>query len=1007
MSPITVERTDGGIVVAEANEARDAAATLLDGLPPLSADRYLVAHTSAGNALASPDGLLLDTLRPLVGGRVVVPAAGFAAAEGDEDPAAARLASALGVPVVAPTGRFIRAEGALFAVGGGDGWVAHGPDGTRTGLGRRQPAPSWQSGLAPRIDGCAHIPAGIWATAGSPRAHALTLARVAVRSGRMLLVVGSPAEPAPSVERLAGALRALPPAAADAAVLVGYGRHSLTSATVRALADELARPIRVAHGVEMNGRVVRLDAAPERFPGTLALESVCAPHGEPVLERWTAPAGLAERGGGVFALAPGWVAQAVPQGVIVRPVSDAPDITEADATTLPDALAVFVHGDGGDLSCLAGPLGRMVDELGARTTVRVIPRDDPARRMLVDELPRLWAPSVGLAMTDDGRIIAAETVPDGDGEPGTGAERGPGAEPGARTGAAPAGGGRRGARFAGGGSAPAAARPSGGADDVLPRTAAGVEPVLVVAEWGAVVAVAEQKSESESDPDPDPEPEPDLDPHPNSESDATPAPRTQRAGAGESLAGALRGRSSTGVPRSEGRSRPAPVPAPVPAASDHTMNALAMNAPATTADSADRSARPALADAAVLGEQARSGAAGAVAARHPSHGVALSAPGSASSVPTPAPRSASSVPTPAPRSASSVPTPAPRSASSVPTPAPRSASSVPTPAPRSASSVPTPASRPASAAPTSATPAAAQPSAEPPPAPAPDPAAVPDTASTAGSRAAPPATEAASAGLSAPAPAREAAPAPAPAPAREAAPVPAPEATPADPTVPRDLGIPTPARSTPEQRHRVRAALGPRYDVASRTVAQLLAQQPGMRVAADRSALLTSLSLVRVFAAEPRSGYDLDFHTCLAEGLALLPTARAVVVRGLPSLGDTRIGDMLSLGEPLVSAPVDGPRTGPAEALIWTTSGRRLDRVLAPAEGGTDVVLPAHTRLRVLGTVDGPVPRLLLAELGSDEDAASTRLRAAADGRAETGGDAAVPRHADDDRWLGALPIAG
>jgi len=212
------------------------------------------------------------------------------------------------------------------------------------------------------------------------------------------------------------------------------------------------------------------------------------------------------------------------------------------------------------------------------------------------------------------------------------------------------------------------------------------------------------------------------------------------------------------------------------------------------------------------------------------------------------------------------------------------------------------------------------------------------------------------------------------------------------------IEVPRGARSTAEQRHRVRSALGARYDVASRSVSQLLAQQPGMRVSSgDRATLLTTLSVVSVFADDPTARYDLDFHTCLAEGLAALPTTRSIVVRGLPEESTATTSSVLSSGTPFISAPVDAPLTGPVEALIWTTSGRRLDRLMNGSDSAADVILPAHTQLRVLGTAEGTVRRLLLAEEGVNDDAVLTRLHDAA---ASRDNDATAQR---DSRWLGDL----
>ncbi|ASR37012.1 hypothetical protein BAY61_20780 [Prauserella marina] len=213
------------------------------------------------------------------------------------------------------------------------------------------------------------------------------------------------------------------------------------------------------------------------------------------------------------------------------------------------------------------------------------------------------------------------------------------------------------------------------------------------------------------------------------------------------------------------------------------------------------------------------------------------------------------------------------------------------------------------------------------------------------------------------------------------------------------IEVPENARSTVEQRRAMRGRLGSRYDVATRAVAQLLSERPGLRFGSgDRSALLAELAVVRVFAAEPDGDYDADFYTCLADGLRRLPTARTVVVRGIPESTDVRPETVVRLPAPVVAAPLTAGGAGPAEALIWTTTARRLDGLRE--EGGAEVVLSGHTRLRVLAVETKPVRRVLLAEDGSASEAALTRLRAAAEQR----GVPAEP--VSGGRWFGPLPAA-
>lgn len=205
----------------------------------------------------------------------------------------------------------------------------------------------------------------------------------------------------------------------------------------------------------------------------------------------------------------------------------------------------------------------------------------------------------------------------------------------------------------------------------------------------------------------------------------------------------------------------------------------------------------------------------------------------------------------------------------------------------------------------------------------------------------------------------------------------------------------------------MRVKLGARYDVATRAVTRLLSERPGLRSGTrDHSALLAELAVVRVFADDPTAAYDADFYVVLADGLRRLPTARNVVVRGIPADTEARPDTLIRLPAPVVAAPVLPARpVGPAEALIWTTTARRLDGLTGPADdaAAADVVLSGHTRLRVLAVETGPVRRLLLAEDGTPTEPALVRLRAAAAARAIA--DPLEDQPATT-RWFGALPTA-
>ncbi|GEB44998.1 hypothetical protein MTE01_09430 [Microbacterium testaceum] len=980
MSSITVERTGFGIVVAAPGDA--GTASLLDGLPPLRAARYLLATPALQQSLREAAPEIVDAVRPHLDGTVVVPSDGFAGDGADgAEAGSARLARVLGVPVVAPEGRFLPCPGTLFSVGRGDGWITRSPQGARVPTGRRYPAPRWQQYLPANLLGTAHIPAGLWVTAGAEPRHAVRLAGIAVKDGRLLVVVGSPAEPAPSRERLEAVLRTLPEEVRSAVVLVGYGPGSLDVTTVRDLAATLGQPLRIAHGVEIDGTSVRLDGDETTTPPTFAIESVCAPDGSVCLERWETPPGLVPASAGGYRFderararrraSADWQVHIVPTGLLVAPAGERL-VEPGTATVVGDALSISLQCDGArrprGLPRLLAPLLARLERLG---NVVIHPLDATARRVVRDAYPGRWAPIEALALTPDGRLVAATRDASGDTPEADGAVSvdetavGPTGHMDAVTSSSDPSG-----HLVGGWARPGAtdgALPSGGEEPRSPGS-----PVTVVAVVGGEGETRPSRERA-----------------------------VGRRARGASAAAALEGEHADA-----NRSSPTP-PEPgalsvsdVGSGAHKSSTPRSSAAPAAAASSAPAAEHP----------RASSDAATPSAAPAPTPAASVSA---AATPAAPAPATpASAAATPAAAPVQPAPAPAtppvgdpPRAGltralqGSTLTPAPGPASRtgrVSAEQRRTAAHDPVAGVSPSAVAPTA--PGTPQPTTT-----APAQTTAP-ARSTAPERATPPAQTTAPASQSALVP-EETGVDPVDATSFPASSVsergPAPSGEPSAVVLPRRLlEVPVDVRSTAEQRHGVRTALGPRYDIASRTVSHLLAQQPGMRAATgDRSAMLTGLSLVRIFAAEPHAEYDLDFHICLAEGLAMLPTARTVVVRGIPSAAGAAPGDVLRLRMPLVAAAADGPATGPAEALIWTTSGRRLDRVLHGATGAEDIALPAGIRLRVLEGVGGPADRVLLAEEGTGTEPALARLRSAAEARGDL-------RAHTDDRWLGDLPSA-
>lgn len=967
VSSITVERTGFGIVVAAEGDVETE--SLLDGLPPLRAARYLLATPALQQSLREAAPEVVDAVRPHLDGTVVVPAEGFAGEGADGAEAdSARLARVLGVPVVAPEGRFFPCPGTLFSVGRGDGWITRSPRGARVPTGRRYPAPRWQQHLPSNLPGVAHIPAGLWVTAGAEARHAVRLAGIAVREEQLLVVVGSPAEPAPTQERLAAVLRALPAEVRSAVVLAGYGSGSLDVTTARDLAAALNQPLRIAHGVEIDGTSVRLDGD-ETTPPTLAIESVCAPDGSVRLERWETPPGLVAAPAGGYRFderararrraSADWQVQIVPTGLLVAPVGERL-VEPGAAASVGYALSVYLQCDGArrpaGLPRLLGPLLTRLERLG---TVAIHPLDATARRVVRDAYPGRWAPTEALALTPDGRLVAAAMDASGD------------------TAAADA------------------------AVFVDEKNVSHTDPVAAPSEPpghpiegpdhpdDAVLPVARERRSSQSPVTVEAVVGGDGETRPPRE--GAPVRRAR---------GALTAAALDGENADANRSTPAP-PAPATGAlSVSDLRSAAQESPTPSSSAAPTAAASHAPAEAAAAEHPRASSDAAIPSAAPAPAPASAAPAPAAATPA-APAPTPAAPAPVTPPAGGPPraglTRALQGSTLTPAPGPASRTgSIPAERRQTAPHDPVARVSPSGAAPTA--PAAPDPTATAP---------LQTTAParpTAPQRATPPAQKTAPASPTAPAPEHASAG------AVEAASVPAssvPERAPVSSveppavTLPRRLReVPAGVRSTAEQRHGVRTALGPRYDIASRTVSHLLAQQPGMRASTgDRSAMLTGLSLVRIFAAEPHAEYDLDFHICLAEGLAMLPTARTVVVRGIPSAAGATPGDVLRLRMPLVAAAADGPATGPAEALIWTTSGRRLDRVLHGVTGAEDIALPAGIRLRVLEGGGGPAARMLLAEEGAGTEQALARLRSVAEARGDL-------RVHTDDRWLGDLPWA-
>ncbi|MFB9840311.1 hypothetical protein [Actinoallomurus acaciae] len=233
--------------------------------------------------------------------------------------------------------------------------------------------------------------------------------------------------------------------------------------------------------------------------------------------------------------------------------------------------------------------------------------------------------------------------------------------------------------------------------------------------------------------------------------------------------------------------------------------------------------------------------------------------------------------------------------------------------------------------------------------------------------------------------------------------------------------------STPQERQAFRASLGWRYDAATRSVARLLAEHPGLRSAGPPDeALMTDLAAVRVFAGRDQAatvesfrfgGDDADraFAVCVAGGLRRLPSFQGAVVRGGPpgsgAADAYREGEDLVEAAPLIALDdLDAPVPGGVEFLIWSATARRLTG-FAEGRPTPEVAFLPGTVFRVLAVdpppATAPVRRVLLTEVppakagpGHTEwaDRVRARLVKAAESRPVT------PPTENDDRFA---PLPG
>jgi hypothetical protein len=245
--------------------------------------------------------------------------------------------------------------------------------------------------------------------------------------------------------------------------------------------------------------------------------------------------------------------------------------------------------------------------------------------------------------------------------------------------------------------------------------------------------------------------------------------------------------------------------------------------------------------------------------------------------------------------------------------------------------------------------------------------------------------------------------------------------------------------STPVERQALRASLGWRYDAATRSVARLLAEYPGLRSAGELDeALMAELAAVRVFMTQDQAelvnsirlgGQESDraLAACVAGGLRRLPALQGVVVRGGPAEADAvdayHPGQDLVEAAPLIAVDdVAAHVPGAVEILIWSATARRLNGFTEDGRAPEVAFLPG-TVFRVLAvdpprapapSPDGaPARRVLLTELppaksgpGHEKwaERVLTRLEAAAEARTASPPGELEESHGPADRFA---PLPG
>ncbi|MCX4428690.1 hypothetical protein [Streptomyces mirabilis] len=203
-----------------------------------------------------------------------------------------------------------------------------------------------------------------------------------------------------------------------------------------------------------------------------------------------------------------------------------------------------------------------------------------------------------------------------------------------------------------------------------------------------------------------------------------------------------------------------------------------------------------------------------------------------------------------------------------------------------------------------------------------------------------------------------------------------PSPAPAADVVPPEKGI-------DRERDWVRRSLGARYDTAAAFVTRLLSESPGLHGGPRNSAsdALTDLAAVRLYlsGATPAidaairaaaTGPHVPLSRCAATGLRRLPSYRggALLRATLSAAERAWYRESMAFTERSFLSALSAIRrdlTGNTDILIWSLTARRTALVLP--EIADRVVFPPGTGFKVLRTVDGDRPAIMLRELSMPE----------------------------------------